>query len=155
MCKIRTRSAVPEFCWHRRNSKTTVGILRVSGEDQGLAKSCAVAVALANRVDLGRVDFIDEKASGRIARRRRKIAGILDELRKGDALIVSEPSRPGRLMLKCMEILSIASDPGIRFHAIKGFLRLNKTIESRLERYCPEIEAVLADGLTQKFIAKL
>ncbi|MDE0529986.1 MAG: recombinase family protein [Albidovulum sp.] len=78
----------------------------------------------------------------------------MDEIRKDDVLIVSELSRLGRSMLECMEILSIASDAGFQVHAIKGSWRLDETIESRLDRYCPEIEAVLADGSTQKLIAK-
>ncbi|MCZ0951053.1 MAG: recombinase family protein [Rhodospirillaceae bacterium] len=87
---------------------------------------------LANREDLGRVEFVEEKASGRTPWRKRGIVGVLDELRKGDALIVSELSRLGRSMLECMEILSIASDAGIRVYAIKGAWRLDETIQSRI-----------------------
>ncbi|MDE0303722.1 MAG: hypothetical protein OXI87_02375 [Albidovulum sp.] len=61
MCLIRPRSAVPESCWPRQNSRTTVGFLRVSGEEHGLAKSRAVILALANREDIGRVEFVDER----------------------------------------------------------------------------------------------
>ena len=42
--------------------------------------------------------------------RRYRIAAVLNELREGDALIVSELSRLGRCMLECMEILSIAAE---------------------------------------------
>ena len=35
-------------------------------------------------------------------------------------------------MLECMEILSITSDAGIRIYAIKGFWRLDETIQSRI-----------------------
>ena len=102
-------------------------------------------------------------------------------------------------MLECMEILSIASDTGIRVYAIKGSWRLAETIQSgiiamafsmaaeierdlisartkealrarkasgqllgrpkgsgksKLDRFRPEIETLLANGSTQKFIAK-
>ena len=43
-------------------------------------------------------------------RRYRIAAAVLNELREGDALIVSELSRLGRCMLECMEILSIAAE---------------------------------------------
>ena len=169
------------------------------GKTQDLDKNRAAILILANREDLGRVEFVEEKASGRTPWRERRIAGILDELRKGDALIVSELSRLGRSMLECMEILSIASDAGIRVYAIKGSWRLDETIQSRiiamafsmaaeierdlisartkealrarkasglplgrpkgpgrskLDPFRPEIEALLANGSTQRFIAK-
>ena len=177
----------------------TVGYLRVSRQEQDLDKNRADILALANREDLGRVEFVEERASGRIAWRKRRIADILEELREGDVLVVSELSRLGRSMLECMEILSIASDAGVRVYAIKGSWRLDETVQSRiiamafsmaaeiehdllsartrealrarkasgkplgrpkgpgrskLDPFRPEIEALLANGSTQKFIAK-
>ena len=102
------------------SASRTIGYLRVSKEAQDLDKNRADILTLANSEGLGRVEFVEETASGRITWRKRKIADILDELRAGDALIVSKLSRLGRSMLECMEILSIASDAGIRVHAIKG-----------------------------------
>jgi DNA invertase Pin-like site-specific DNA recombinase len=189
-----------EYGWMMaENEPKTIGYLRVSKETQDLEKNRADILALANREDLGRVEFVEEKASGRIAWRKRKIADILNELREGDSLIVSELSRLGRSMLECMEILSIASDAGIRIYAIKGSWRLDETIQSKiiamafsmaaeierelisartkealrarkasglplgrpkgpgkskLDQFRPEIEALLANGSTQKFVAK-
>ncbi len=177
----------------------TIGYLRVSTEAQGLDKNRADILALANREDLGRVTFVEEKVSGKIPWRKRKIATVLDDLREGDALIVSELSRLGRSMLECMEILSIAATQHIRVYAIKGNWRLDDTIQSKivamafsmaaeierdlisarttealrarkasglplgrpkgpgkskLDAFRPEIEALLANGSTQAFIAK-
>ncbi|MDO5757595.1 MAG: recombinase family protein [Rhodobacterales bacterium] len=177
----------------------TVGYLRVSTEAQDLDKNRADILALANREDLGRVDFVEEKVSGKTPWRKRKIAAVLDELREGDVLIVSELSRLGRSMLECMEILSIAAARRIRVYAIKGNWRLDDTIQSKivamafsmaaeierdlisarttealrarkasglplgrpkgpgkskLDRFRTEIEALLANGSTQAFIAK-
>ncbi|MDE0305677.1 MAG: recombinase family protein [Albidovulum sp.] len=67
-----------------------------------------------------------------MAWRSRNIADVLDELREGDALIFGEHSRLGRSMLGCVEILSIASDAGIRVYAIKGCWKLDETIQSRI-----------------------
>ena len=181
------------------NEPRTIGYLRVSRESQDPEKNRADILTLANREDLGRVEFIEEKASGKIAWRKRRIADVLNELREGDTLIVSEFSRLGRSMLECMEILSIASTAGFRVYAIKGAWRLDETIQSRiiamafsmaaeierdlisarttealrarkaaglplgrpkgpgkskLDPFRPEIEALLANGSTQKFIAK-
>ena len=56
----------------------------------------------------------------------------MDELREGDALIVSELSRLGRSMLECMEILSIAAAARTRVYAIKGAWWLDETIQSKI-----------------------
>lgn len=177
----------------------TVGYLRVSTEAQDLDKNRADILALANHENLGQVEFVEEKVSGKTSWRKRKIAAVLDELQQGDALIVSELSRLGRSMLECMEILSIAAARHIRVYAIKGNWRLDDTIQSKivamafsmaaeierdlisarttealrarkasglplgrprgpgkskLDKFRPEIEALLSNGSTQAFIAK-
>jgi DNA invertase Pin-like site-specific DNA recombinase len=131
--------------------------------------------------------------------KKRQVATILDQLQTGDNLIVSELSRLGRSMLECMEILSIASQQGIKVYAVKGNWRLDNSIQSKiiamafsmaaeierdlisqrtkealaarkaagiklgrprgigkskLDAYRPEIEALLANGSKQVFIAK-
>ncbi|MDE0533099.1 MAG: recombinase family protein [Albidovulum sp.] len=101
-------------------SRTTIEYLRISREEQDLAKNLFDILALANREDLRRIEFVEEKASGRIGWRKREIADILDELRVGDALFAGEFSRLGRSILECMEILAIASDASIRVNLIKG-----------------------------------
>jgi Resolvase, N terminal domain. len=52
----------------------TIGYLRVSTADQDLEKNKADILALANHHNLGQVKFIEEKASGKISWRKRKIA---------------------------------------------------------------------------------
>ncbi len=97
-----------------------VGYLRVSTGEQELEKNKADILCLANDLDLGQVRFVEEKISGKISWRKRKVAEILDELTKGDALIVSELSRLGRSMLECMEILSLALTKGVSVYSVKG-----------------------------------
>ncbi len=115
-----------------KNLTKTIGYLRVSTAEQDIEKNKADILAFANRQNLGRVAFVEEKASGKIAWRKRKIANILESLSIGDNLIVSELSRLGRSMLECMEILSIATDRGIRIFAIKGDWKLDDTLQSKI-----------------------
>lgn len=110
----------------------TIGYLRVSTDAQDLKKNRADILMLANKEGLGRVHFVEEKVSGKTPWRKRKIANVLDDLRDGDALVVSELSRLGRSMLECMEILAIASERNIRVYAIKGNWRLDDTIQSKI-----------------------
>jgi DNA invertase Pin-like site-specific DNA recombinase len=145
------------------------------------------------------VRFVEEKVSGTVAWKNRKIAEILDHATTGDTIIVSELSRLGRSMLECMEILSIAAQKGINLYAVKGNWRLDTSIQSKiiamafamaaeierdliakrtkealaakklagaklgrplgvgkskLDAFRLEIEALLSNGSTQKFIAE-
>lgn len=176
----------------------TTAYLRVSTIDQDLEKNKADILQLANNLQLGNVYFVEEKVSGKISWRKRKIAEIIESAQKGDNVIVSELSRLGRSMLECMEILSICSQRGINIYAVKGNWRLDNSIQSKivamafsmaseierdliskrtkealdakkragiklgrpkgvgkskLDQFRPEIEALLNNGSTQKFIA--
>ena len=91
------------------NLTKTIGYLRVSTLDQEIKKNMADILTLANAKDLGKVHFTEEKVSGKVSWRKRKIADILEGGRNGDNIVVSELSRLGRSMLECMEILSIAT----------------------------------------------
>lgn len=172
--------------------------MRVSTIDQDLSKNKAEILHLANNKALGQVKFIEEKSSGKISWRKRKIATILDSLHSGDVIIVNELSRLGRSMLECMEILSIAIKKDIHLYSVKGNWQLDDSIQSKimamafsmaaeierdliskrttealrakkaagialgrpkgpgkskLDKFRSEIEALIANGSTQKFIA--
>ena len=180
-----------------QNSRT-IAYLRVSTTNQDLEKNKFDILQLANEKGLVYVQWIEETVSGRVSWRKRQVAQALEQLQSGDNLIVSELSRLGRSMLECMEILSIASQKGVRVYAVKGNWRLDNSIQSKivamafsmaaeierdlisqrtkealavrkkagiklgrprgvgkskLDAYRLEIEALLANGSTQKFIA--
>ena len=149
---------------------------------------------------MGRVNFVEEIVSGKVSWKKRKIAEIIAEFKKGDILIVSELSRLGRRsMLECMEILSVAVEKGVQVYAVKGNWSLDSSIQSKivamafsmaseierdlisqrtkealrykkeqgiklgrpkcsgkskLDQYRLEIQALLANGTTQRFIAR-
>ena len=103
-----------------KQKNKTVGYLRVSTTDQDLDKNKADILGLANSKNLGQVKFVEEKASGRVSWKKRKIAEVLNQAKAGDSIIVSELSRLGRSMLECMEILSIALDRKVNIYAVKG-----------------------------------
>ncbi len=115
-------------------TKTTqsIGYLRVSTADQDLEKNKADILAFANSRDPGRVTFVEERASGKTPWRKRKVAEVLENLTRGDTLLVSELSRLGRSMLECMEILSIATHKGVHVYALKGNWQLDDTIQSKI-----------------------
>ena len=63
------------------HQQKTIGYLRVSTIDQDVEKNKADILKLANDKDLGKVLFSEEKVSGRISWKKRKIAGILETLK--------------------------------------------------------------------------
>ena len=103
----------------------TIAYLRVSTAEQSVEKNKPDILNLANEKDLGKVEFVDEKVSGKVPWRERKIATIIDELQKGDNIIVSELSRLGRSMLDVMEVLSAVKKKGINVYAVKGNWQLD------------------------------
>ena len=176
----------------------TVAYLRVSTFDQNTEKNKTEILHFANQHDLGKVHFVEEICSGKIAWRERLIAKILEELQPHDNIIVAELSRLGRSMLECMEILAFATRKEICIYSVKGNWQLNDTIQSKiialafsmaaeierdlisqrtkealqfkkeqgmklgrpkgvgkskLDAFKPEIESLLANGSTQKFVA--
>jgi DNA invertase Pin-like site-specific DNA recombinase len=182
-----------------KNTPTTFAYLRVSTNDQNLAKNKKDILLLAHSKNLSRVQFVEEIVSGKVNWRERKLGSIISDAKDGDSLIVSELSRLGRSMLECMEILSLASQKGLQIFAVKGNWHLDGTIQSKiiamafsmaaeierdlisqrttealqakkaagiklgrpkgpgrskLDRYRPEIEALLNNGATQAFIAE-
>ena len=176
----------------------TTAYLRISTIDQDIEKNKADILKLAHEKQLGSVHFIEEKISGTISWKKRKIYSIIHDAQNGDAIIVSELSRLGRSMLEIMEILSIISEKKLSLYSVKGDWHLNASLQSKivamvfamaseierelissrtkealrakkeqgvklgrpkgtgkskLDKFKPEIEALLLNGSTQTFIA--
>ncbi len=115
-----------------RTGKTTVGYLRVSTQDQDLEKNKSDILHLANDKNLGRVKWVDEKVSGTKDWRNRKLGEVLQTLKAGDTVIVSELSRLGRSTLQILEIMKFAKERGIAVYAVKGGWSLNGSMESKI-----------------------
>lgn len=109
-----------------------IAYLRVSTLEQNIEKNKSEILLLANDKSLGRVEFVEEKISGKIHWRKRKIGGIIESLQKGDTILLNEFSRLGRSMLECMEIISIATQKGINIYTVKGNWQLDNTIQSKV-----------------------
>ena len=114
-----------------KNNKV-IGYLRVSTLDQDVEKNKTDILRLANEKQLGRLCFVEEKISGRVHWKKRKVGEIIESLSNGDCIVVSELSRLGRSMLECMEILSIAMEKGVKVFSVKGQWELDYSIQSKI-----------------------
>lgn len=110
----------------------TISYLRVSTVDQDTEKNKADILKYANDKDFGKVVFIEEKVSGKVSWKERKIKTIIDDLEKDDRLVVPELSRLGRSTLEVLEILKTAKDKKISVYSVKEGLELNGTIQSKI-----------------------
>ena len=110
----------------------TIGYLRVSTADQDVEKNKFDILKLANDKKLGNVDWVEEKVSGTKDWRKRKLGEVLETLKAGDTIIVSELSRLGRSTLQILEIMKVAREKDVAVHAVKGGWSLNGSMESKI-----------------------
>ena len=99
--------------------------LRVSTQDQDIEKSKDSVLRFANDREFGPVRFVEEKISGKVNWRQRKIKTIIDELKDGDRIVTPELTRLGRSTLECLEILNAAKEKRIAVYSVKENLELN------------------------------
>lgn len=132
----------------------TYSYLRVSQASQDLEKDKLSILALANELKLGNVTFYEEKISGKVSWKQRKIAEIIEFAQEGDNLIVAEISRLGRSLLEIVEILSICTRKKINVFSVKGSWRLDSTLQSKVIgtvfALCAEIERSLISQRTKE-----
>ena len=98
----------------------TYAYIRVSTDKQDLENQKFEILKYANAKKLGNVEIIEETVSGRKSWKKRRLGELVDELRKGDVLIITELSRLGRSMLEIMELLSILLRKGVELHIVKN-----------------------------------
>ena len=75
---------------------------------------------------------------------------VIDELNKGDGLIVPEFSRLGRSMLEIMEMLSILKDKEVNVYAVKGNWELNGSLQSKIMAMVLSITSEIERDLISK-----
>jgi len=109
-----------------------IGYLRVSTADQDLYKFRADVLQFAQDRGFGRVEFVEEKVSGKKPWRERKLGDVVAGLGAGDRLIVPELSRLGRSMIEILEILQAAKSAGACIYAVKGGWELADNIQSKI-----------------------
>ena len=133
-----------------KKGKKTIGYLRVSTVDQNLEKNKHEILELANNKDFGKVEWVEEKVSGKKSWKHRKIKDVIDNLDTGDRIIVPELSRLGRSMLEIMEMLSILNQKGVCVYSVKGGWELNGSIQSKVMAMAFSIAAEIERDLISK-----
>lgn len=125
----------------------TFSYLRVSTNGQDIEKDKADVLKLAEEKGFDMPQFIEEKVSGKVTWKERKIFNLIQSLKEGDKLIVPELSRLGRSMLEVMEILSIAKTKGVAIYDVRNGWELNGSLQSKVMAMCFSIAAEIERDL--------
>ncbi len=118
------------------NEPKIVGYSRVSTVEQDPAKNEAAILKFANDKDFpGKVQMVEETVSGATSWKKRKLADVVENLKKDDILIVPELSRLGRSLPDVLEVLNRLSDKQVKVYSVKENFQLNgEDIQSKVMR---------------------
>ena len=73
-----------------------------------------------------------ETVSGKVSSKERKLAGLLDRMKPGDSLIITEISRLSRTLLEIMTILNSCIKRGVVLYSTKEGYVFQNDINSKV-----------------------
>lgn len=112
-----------------------IGYLRVSTVGQDTDKNKAQVYDFANQKGFTPIQWVEEKVSGATSWKSRALAQAIEELRKGDVLIVPELSRLGRSLKDVLDLLEILTSKGVKVYSVKENFQLNgEDMQSKVMR---------------------
>ena len=106
-----------------------VAYLRVSTEKQFLENQREEIVRFAERNGMSIDKWYTETVSGSVSS---KVSGVLDKMRPGDSLIVTEISRLSRTLLEIMTILNSCIKKGVILYSTKEGYVFQNDINSKV-----------------------
>ena len=135
------------------------GDIRVSTEMQTIENQRLEIEKFAKKRDLQVREWVEETISTRQALHKRKIVQLIDSMREGDILIVSELSRMARALFELMGILQKAMLKGIKILSIKEGYELGDNITSKVMAFAfglsAEIERSMISDRTKAGLARV
>ena len=109
-----------------------VGYLRVSTGKQHLANQQEEIKRFAEQKNLKIDSWVTEVASGQKRGRERKLGALLNRMKRGDTLIVTEVSRLSRTMTDIMTIMGKCLTKEINLYTTKEGYSFDNTINSKV-----------------------
>lgn len=135
-----------------------VAYLRVSTEKQFLENQREEIVRFAERNGMSIDKWYTETVSGSVSSKERKLSGVLDKMRPGDSLIVTEISRLSRTLLEIMTILNSCIKKGVILYSTKEGYVFQNDINSKVLGFAfglmAEIERNLISMRTKEALAR-
>lgn len=109
-----------------------VAYLRVSTEKQFLENQREEIIRFAERNGMSIDKWYTETVSGSVSSKERKLSGVLDSMRPGDSLIVTEISRLSRTLLEIMTILNSCIKKEVILYSTKEGYVFQNDINSKV-----------------------
>lgn len=135
-----------------------VAYLRVSTEKQFLENQRAEILRFADRNGLIIDKWYTETVSGSVSSKNRKLSGVLDRMKPGDSLIVTEISRLSRTLLEIMTILNSCIKKRVVLYSTKKGYIFQNDINSKVLGFAfglmAEIERNLISMRTKEALAR-
>lgn len=97
----------------------TYGYIRVSTENQTVENQKITIEEYCKKHKITEIKFVEETISGTKDFSKRKLGKLIEELQKGDTLIITELSRLGRNLMMIFNILNQLLAKNINVYAIK------------------------------------
>jgi DNA invertase Pin-like site-specific DNA recombinase len=101
---------------------TAKAYLRVSTNEQDVSNQKHGVLEYANEKKLHIDHFVEDSVSGRKPWKDRKIGELIETLKQGDVVLVSEISRMARSLLQILEMIQAIAEAGATIHIIKNGL---------------------------------
>jgi len=105
----------------------TVAYIRISTGGQGLESQRLAILDYAHRQGLTVHTFVEAQVSSRHAGARRGLDTVLEQVRPGDLILVSELARLGRSVGQIIQLVDRLLKQRVQLVAIKEHIRLNGT----------------------------
>ena len=135
-----------------------VAYLRVSTEKQFLENQREEITRFAEKNGLIIDKWYTETVSGSVSSKQRKLSGVLDRMRPGDSLIVTEISRLSRTLLEIMTILNSCIKKEVILYSTKEGYVFQNDINSKVLGFAfglmAEIERNLISMRTKEALAR-
>lgn len=135
-----------------------VAYLRVSTEKQFLENQREEIVRFAEKNGLNIDRWYMETVSGKVSTQERKLSGLLDKMKPGDVLIVTEISRLSRTLLEIMTILNSCIKKEVMLYSTKEGYIFQNDINSKVLGFAfglmAEIERNLISMRTKEALAR-
>ncbi len=135
-----------------------VAYLRVSTEKQFLENQREEIIRFAEKNGLIIDKWYTETVSGSVSTKQRKLSGVLDRMRPGDSLIVTEISRLSRTLLEIMTILNSCIKKEVILYSTKEGYVFQNDINSKVLGFAfglmAEIERNLISMRTKEALAR-
>ena len=134
------------------------GYIRVSTDKQTTENQRFELLKFADEKKLSVDTWIEETISATKNLQTRKLGQLMQGMRKGDVLVVSELSRLGRSLMEVMSILHNLMEKGVKVFTVKERYELGNNINSKVLAFAfslsAEIERSMISSRTKEALAR-